>query len=135
MDSFKVLTKLYSKWLQRNKLNPLISADDLWHDHVNGQLTMHFRGVEKKYSLNDNQVSWLRKFMEVWYKAEDHTNRYNDRIADEQEKIVDLWNDYLYLDKRSFNEYFSEEFGFTCDEGITYKQMKVLCEKLIGRKQ
>jgi len=134
MDSFKVLTKLYSKWLQRNKLNPLISADDLWHDHVNGQLTMHFRGVEKKYSLTDNQVSWLRKFMEVWYKAEDHTNRYNDRIADEQEKIVDLWNDYLYLDKRSFNEYFSEEFGFTCDEGITYKQMKVLCEKLIGRK-
>jgi regulator of sirC expression with transglutaminase-like and TPR domain len=135
MDSFKVLTNLYSKWLQRNKLNPLISADDLWHDHVNGQLTMHFRGVEKKYSLNDNQASWLRKFMEIWYKAEDYANRYNDRIADEQEKIVDLWNEYLYLDKRSFNEYFSEEFGFTCDEGITYKQMKVLCEKLIGRKQ
>lgn len=135
MDSFKVLNKLYDRWLQRNELNPPISADDLWYDHVNGQLSMHFRGVEKKYSLTDNQASWLRKFMEVWYKAEDYRNRYNDRIADDQEKIVDLWNKYLHKDKRSFNEYFSEEFGFTCDEGITYKQMKVLCEKLIGRKQ
>lgn len=135
MDSFKALNKLYNRWLQRNKFNPLISADDLWHDHVNGQLTMHFRGVEKKYSLTDNQASWLRKFMEVWYKAEDYRNRYNDRIADDQEKIVNLWNKYLYKDKRSFNEYFSEEFGFTCDDSITYNQMKVLCEKLIGRKQ
>ena len=134
MDSFKVLNKLYDRWLQRNELNPPISADDLWYDHVNGQLSMHFRGVEKKYSLTDNQVSWLRKFMEIWYKAEDYANRYNDRIADDQDKIGELWNKYLYKDKRSFNEYFSEEFGFTCDEGITYKQMKVLCEKLIGRK-
>ena len=28
--------------------------------------------------------------------------------SDDQEKIVDLWNDYLYLD-REFNEYFSED--------------------------
>jgi hypothetical protein len=132
MDSFKVLTKLYSKWLQRNKLNPLISADDLWYDHVNGQLTMHFRGVEKKYSLTDNQVSWLRKFMEIWYRAEEHEFK---KSKTDQDKIGELWNEYLYKDKRSFNEYFSEEFGFTCDDSITYNQMKVLCEKLIGRKQ
>tara|TARA_Y100000816_G_C25740405_1_gene389628 strand:- start:225 stop:599 length:375 start_codon:yes stop_codon:yes gene_type:complete len=124
MDSFKVLTKLYDRWLFRNKFNPLISADDLLYDHHRGEIT-----------LTNIQERCLRKFINVWEKAEDYRNRYNDRIADDQEKIEQLWNEYLYLDKRSFNEYFSEEFGFTCDEGITYKQMKVLCEKLIGRKQ
>ena len=102
MDSFKALTKLYDRWLFRNKFNPLISADDLLYDHHRGEITR---------------------------------NRYNDRIADDQHKIEELWSEYLANDKRSFNEYFSEEFGFTCDDSITYKQMKVLCEKLIGRKQ
>ena len=52
----------------------------------------------------------------------------------DEENIFELWEKYLYNDKRSFNEYFSEEFGFTCDEGITYKQLKFLCKTLIGRK-
>ena len=124
MDSFKVLTKLYGRWLFRNKFNPLISADDLLYDHHRGEIT-----------LTNIQERCLRKFINVWEKAEDYRNRYNDRIADDQEKIEKLWNEYLANDKRSFNEYFSEEFGFTCDDSITYKQMKVLCEKLIGRKQ
>ena len=124
MDSYKSLTKLYNRWLLRNKYNPLICAEDLLYDHHCGNI-----------SLTNIQEKWIRKFINVWERAEDHRNRYNDRIADDQEKIVDLWNEYLYLDKRSFNEYFSEEFGFTCDDSITYNQMKVLCEKLIGRKQ
>ena len=124
MDSFKALEKLYGRWLLRNKFNPLTSADDLLYDHHCGNVT-----------LSNIQEKWIRKFINVWEKSEDHRNRYNDRIADEQEKIVDLWSNYLYLDKRSFNEYFSEEFGFTCDEDITYNQMKILCERLIGRKQ
>ena len=124
MDSFKALEKLYGRWLLRNKFNPLTSADDLLYDHHCGNVT-----------LTNIQEKWIRKFINVWEKSEDYRNRYNDRIEGDQGRIVDLWNDYLYLDKRSFNEYFSEEFGFTCDEGITYKQMKVLCEKLIGRKQ
>lgn len=124
MDSFKALEKLYGRWLLRNKFNPLTSADDLLYDHHCGNVT-----------LSNIQEKWIRKFINVWEKAEDYRNRYNDRIEGDQGRIFDLWNDYLYLDKRSFNEYFSEEFGFTCDEGITYKQMKVLCEKLIGRKQ
>ena len=124
MDSFKALEKLYGRWLFRNKFNPLTSADDLLYDHHCGNVT-----------LSNIQEKWIRKFINVWEKAEDYRNRYNDRIEGDQGRIFDLWNEYLYLDKRSFNEYFSEEFGFTCDEGITYKQMKVLCEKLIGRKQ
>ena len=124
MDSFKALEKLYGRLLLRNKFNPLTSADDLLYDHHCGNVT-----------LSNIQEKWIRKFINVWEKAEDYRNRYNDRIEGDQGRIFDLWNDYLYLDKRSFNEYFSEEFGFTCDEGITYKQMKVLCEKLIGRKQ
>ena len=124
IDSFKVLTKLYDRLLFRNKFNPLISADDLLYDHHRGEIT-----------LTNIQERCLRKFINVWEKAEDYRNRYNDRIADDQEKIEKLWNEYLANDKRSFNEYFSEEFGFTCDDSITYKQMKVLCEKLIGRKQ
>ena len=121
MDSYKALTKLYNRWLLRNKYNPLICAEDLLYDHHCGNVT-----------LSNIQERCLRKFINVWEKAEDYANRYNDRIADDQEKIVDLWNEYLYLDKRSFNEYFSEEFGFTCDDGITYKQMAVLCQKLLN---
>ena len=124
MDSFKALEKLYGRWLFRNKFNPLTSADDLLYDHHCGNVT-----------LTNIQEKWIRKFINVWEKSEDHRNRYNDRMIGDQGKIFDLWNEYLYLDKRSFNEYFSEEFGFTCDEGITYKQMKILCEKLVGRKQ
>ena len=125
MDSFKALEKLYDRWLFRNKFNPLFSADDLLYDHHCGNVT-----------LSNVQEKWIRKFINVWEKADTFKNRsYDMRIADDQEKIVDLWNEYLYLDKRSFNEYFSEEFGFTCDDSITHKQMKVLCEKLIGRKQ
>tara|TARA_R100001509_G_scaffold154589_1_gene116326 strand:- start:206 stop:580 length:375 start_codon:yes stop_codon:yes gene_type:complete len=124
MDSFKVLEKLYGRWLFRNKFNPLTSADDLLYDHHCGNVT-----------LTNIQEKWIRKFINVWEKSEDHRNRYNDRMIGDQGKIFDLWNEYLYLDKRSFNEYFSEEFGFTCDEDITYNQMKFLCEKLIGRKQ
>ena len=41
--------------------------------------------------------------------------------------IGKLWYILLSDDKRSFNEYFSEEFGFTCNEDITYKQMRLLC--------
>ena len=110
MDSFKVLTKLYDRWLFRNKFNPLISADDLLYDHHCGNVT-----------LSNIQEKWIRKFINVWEKAEDYRNRYNDRIADDQHKIEELWNEYLANDKRSFNEYFSEEFGFTCDDSITYK--------------
>ena len=124
MDSFKALEKLYGRWLFRNKFNPLTSADDLLYDHHCGNVT-----------LTNIQEKWIRKFINVWEKSEDHRNRYNDRMIGDQGKIFDLWNEYLYLDKRSFNEYFSEEFGFTCDEDITYNQMKFLCEKLIGRKQ
>ena len=124
MDSFKALEKLYGRWLLRNKFNPLISADDLLYDHHCGNVT-----------LSDIQEKWIRKFINVWEKSEDYRNRYNDRIEGDQGRIFDLWNEYLYKDKRSFNEYFSEEFGFTCDDSITYKQMKVLCEKVIGRKQ
>lgn len=128
MDSFKALEKLYGRWLLRNKYNPLISADDLLYDHHCGNIT-----------LSNIQEKWVRKFINVWEKSEDYRNRYNDRkmirgiIEGDQGRIFDLWNDYLYLDKRSFNEYFSEEFGFTCDDSITYKQMKVLCETLIRR--
>jgi hypothetical protein len=132
MDSFKALEKLYGRWLLRNKFNPLTSADDLLYDHHCGNVT-----------LTNIQEKWIRKFINVWEKSEDHRNRYNDRIAEDHNrswywdeyKIEQLWNEYLANDKRSFNEYFSEEFGFTCDDSITHKQMKVLCEKLIGRKQ
>ena len=121
MDSFKALEKLYGRWLLRNKYNPLTSADDLLYDHHCGNVT-----------LSNIQEKWIRKFINVWEKAEDHRNRYNDRIEGDQGRIFDLWNDYLYLDKRSFNEYFSEEYGFTCNEDITYKQMAVLCQKLLN---
>lgn len=133
MNTFDKLTKIYQRWLQRNKLNPLISADDLWHDHVNGQLTRYFGDKEQKYFFTDTQIEWLRKYMEVWYRAEAH--EYSKKDPYDEEGIFDLWTEYLAEDKRSFNEYFSEEFGFTCDEGITRKQLKFLCETLIRRKK
>jgi hypothetical protein len=45
--------------------------------------------------------------------------------------IGKLWNILLSDDKRSFNEYFSEEFGITLDDDITDKQMKFLCKSMM----
>ena len=118
MDSFKVLTKLYDRWLFRNKFNPLISADDLLYDHHRGEIT-----------LTNIQEKWIRKFINVWEKAEWHEL---DKRKTDEEKIEDLWHVFFDTDKRSFNEYFSEEYGFTCNEDITYKQMVVLCQKLLN---
>ena len=120
MNTYNKLSRLYQRWLQRNRLNTLISADDLLYDHHCGNIT-----------LSNIQEKWVRKFVNVWWKAEEHEF---EKSKTDQDKIGELWNEYLYRDKRSFNEYFSEEHGFTCNDDITYKQMKVLCEKLIGGK-
>ena len=77
------------------------------------------------------QFHWLRRFREAWNNAENHVIK---KGRTDGQKMYSLWEKYLINDKRGFNEYFSEEFGFTIDEGITYKQLKLLCEKLIGRK-
>ena len=118
MDSYKALTKLYNRWLLRTKYNPLISADDLLYDHHRGEIT-----------LTNIQEKWIRKFINVWEKAEWHEL---DKRKTDEEKIEDLWHVFFDTDKRSFNEYFSEEYGFTCNEDITYKQMLVLCQKLLN---
>ena len=118
MDTYNTLTKLYQRWIQRNKLNPLISADDLLYDHRGGNVT-----------LSNIQEKWIRKFVNVWWKAEEHEF---EKSKTDEEKIEDLWHVFFDTDKRSFNEYFSEEYGFTCNEDITYKQMLVLCQKLLN---
>ena len=118
MDSYKALTKLYNRWLLRTKYNPLISADDLLYDHHRGEIT-----------LTNIQEKWIRKFINVWEKAEWHEL---DKRKTDEEKIEDLWHVFFDTDKRSFNEYFSEEYGFTCNEDITYKQMVILCQKLLN---
>jgi len=43
-----------------------------------------------------------------------------------------LWYIVLSTDKRSFNEYFSEEHGVTCDDDISDKQIFLLCKKLMN---
>ena len=57
-----------------------------------------------------------------------------DNEWSDEKKQFSLWEEYLIHDKRGFDEYFSEEFGFTCDVDISYEQRKLLCEKLIGGK-
>ena len=118
MNTYDKLSKLYQRWLQRNKLNPLISADDLLYDHHCGNIT-----------LSNIQEKWIRKFVNVWWKAEEHEF---EKSKTDQDKIGELWHVFFDTDKRSFNEYFSEEYGFTCNEDITYKQMLVLCQKLLN---
>ena len=78
----------------------------------------------------NGQLAWLKRFNDIWYRSDIHEQ---NKLVDphDEEGILDLWTDYLAEDKRSFNEYFSEEFGFTCNEGITRKQLKFLCELLI----
>jgi len=118
MNTYNKLSRLYQRWLQRNRLNPLISADDLLYDHHCGNIT-----------LSNIQEKWVRKFVNVWWKAEEHEF---EKSKTDEEKIEDLWHVFFDTDKRSFNEYFSEEYGFTCNEDITYKQMLVLCQKLLN---
>ena len=45
--------------------------------------------------------------------------------------IGKLWNILLSDDKRSFNEYFSEEFGITLDDCIADKQICFLCKSMM----
>ena len=45
--------------------------------------------------------------------------------------IGKLWYIVLGKDKRSFNEYFSEEYGFTLNDDITDDQLTYLVIKLI----
>ena len=82
--------------------------------------------------MDNGQLAWLKKFNDIWYKSDLH--KQNKRVpfdVHDEEGILDLRIEYLAEDKRSFNEYFSEEYGFTCNEGITHKQLKFLCELLI----
>ena len=117
MDTYNTLTKLYQRWIQRNKLNPLISADDLLYDHRGGNVT-----------LSNIQEKWLVKFTNVWWKAETHEH---EKSKTEEEKCMELWHDYMEWDKRGFSEFFLDEFGITIHDCITYKQLKLLCEVLI----
>lgn len=120
MDNLNKLCNLYNRWGDKNNLSPLPSADELEYDYRCGNMRLTF-----------NQFHWLCRFREAWNNAENLEIRRN---RTEEEKMYSLWCKYLIYDKRGFEEYFSEEFGFTIDEGITYKQLKLLCEKLIGRK-
>ena len=45
--------------------------------------------------------------------------------------IGKLWYILLSDDKRSFNEYFSEEHGSTLNDDITDKQLSFLCKLLM----
>lgn len=49
----------------------------------------------------------------------------------DNDKILELWDKYLVKDKRSFSEFFSEEFGITLNSDITYPQLKILVKALI----
>jgi hypothetical protein len=45
--------------------------------------------------------------------------------------IGHLWNLLLSNDKRSFNEYFSEEHGITLNDDITNDQMRFLAKTMM----
>ena len=45
--------------------------------------------------------------------------------------IGHLWNLLLSNDKRSFNEYFSEEHGITLNDDITNDQMRFLAKTML----
>ena len=49
----------------------------------------------------------------------------------EESYIGKLWYIVLRKDKRSFNEYFSEEYGFTLNDDITDDQLTYLVITLI----
>ena len=120
MSRIDQLVEIYNKWGDAHGISPLPSADDLIFDGRCGR---------KK--ISNNQIKWLKRFSRVWNRAEDHEHW---KAMDEQDKCMLLWEEYLIHDKRGFEEYFIDEFGFSINDDITYKQLKVLCEKLIGGK-
>ena len=54
-------------------------------------------------------------------------------MEDNQIKILELWETYMAKDKRSFDEFFSEEFSITLNEDIDYKTLELLLKVLIPR--
>tara|TARA_R100000808_G_C2121745_1_gene132923 strand:- start:60 stop:452 length:393 start_codon:yes stop_codon:yes gene_type:complete len=117
MNTYKVLTKIYETWGEINRISPLPSADDLRFDALHGRT-----------SISNKQIKWLEKFQRVWAVAEDHEHKMSQT---EEDKCMELWHDYMEWDKRGFQEFFIEEFGFSINDDITYKQLKLLCEVLI----
>lgn len=55
-NSIDLLVGIYNDWGDREKLSPLGSADE------------ELIGNPK---LNDNQKNWLKKFIDVWNKAQE----------------------------------------------------------------
>ena len=123
MKTLNRLNVIYQNWGDANGISPLLSADDMDYD---------FRRGENE--LTYPQWQWIKKFIKVWDIAENHEIK---KARSEEEKKYTLWEEYIFLgknDKRGLNEFFSDEFGITTDDAITYKQLKFLCEKLIGEK-
>ena len=117
MSKIDQLVEIYNKWGHANGISPLPSADDLIFDGRCGR---------KK--ISNNQIKWLKRFSRVWNRVEDHEYRMS---RSEEDKCMMLWHDYMEWDKRGFQEFFIEEFGFSINDDITYKQLKLLCEVLI----
>ena len=126
MDALCKLHNIYVQWGYANSISPLPSADDLRFDYISEK-----RNKGHKTRLTSDQFGWLLRFGRIWDIAEDHES---DKGRTDEENIRDLWDEYLIRDKRSFNEYFSEEHGIICEDSISFNQMKNLCEKLIGDK-
>ena len=61
MSKIDQLVEIYNKGGHANGISPLPSADDLRFDGVNG-----------KRKISNKQMKWLRRFSEVWNRAEDH---------------------------------------------------------------
>lgn len=62
------------------------------------------------------------------YKKLFHIIKTNS-ITWKEDKIELLWNIFLSSDKRSFSEYFKEEYNINLSDTITFKDLLILCKK------
>ena len=61
MNRIDKLVEIYNTWGHANGISPLPSADDLIFD-----------GSYGKKKVTNDQMKWLKRFSEVWNRAEDH---------------------------------------------------------------
>ena len=61
MNRIDKLVEIYNTWGDVNGISPLPSADDLIFD-----------GSYGKKKVTNDQMKWLKRFSEVWNRAEDH---------------------------------------------------------------
>jgi hypothetical protein len=63
MDNFDYLSEVFNDYCIKHKLPLNMSADDILHGNFHGTM---YENENALIDLTEEQIQWIRKFIEVW---------------------------------------------------------------------